>query len=100
MSASATAAAWVDVYNIAEELDDLSPGSGADFLDRFTATLTVLERFRRLYGRVPRAPRGREMRAARIGKSMYVAVYEVRGDHASIIEVRPGRRRGRWRSRL
>ena len=90
----------MDAYRIAEELDDLSPGSGLDFLDRFDATLTVLEQFPRLYGRVSRGPRGREIRSARIGKSMYLAVYEMRGDHATIIEVRHARRRGHWRSRL
>ena len=74
MSAYATAADWVDAYTIAEELDDLSPGSGADFLDRFTATLTVLERFPRLYGRVPRAPRSREIRVAMLN-GLTIAVF-------------------------
>jgi hypothetical protein len=100
MSASATAAAWVDVYEIADELDQLTPGSGADFLDRFQATMTVLEQFPRLYGTVRRAPRGREVRCARIGRAMYLAVYEVRGDHASVFAVVHGRRQDPWRARL
>jgi hypothetical protein len=100
MSASAAPAAWLDVYAVAEQLDDLSPGSGLDFLDRFAATLTVLEQFPRLYGRVRRAPRGREIRSARIGRSMYVAVFEVRGDHTTILAVVYGRQRGGWQTRL
>ena len=100
MSASATAAAWVDVYEIADELDRLTPGIGFDFLDRFQATLTILEQFPQLYGRVRRAPRGREIRRARIGRSMYLATYEVRGNHATVFSVDHGRRLEPWRGRL
>jgi len=100
MSASLSPAARLDSLRIAEKLDELSPGSGAELLERLDATLTVLEQFPRLYGRVRRAPRGREIRCARIGKSMYLAIYEVRGDHATIFAVRHARQRGGWQSRL
>jgi hypothetical protein len=48
MSASATPEAWADVRNIANEWEANNPGGAQDFLDRFEATLGVLEQFPRL----------------------------------------------------
>ena len=100
MSAYATAAAWFDVYAIAEKWDQGSCSFGVDFLDKFSAILTVLESFPRLYGRVKRAPRGREIRCARIGNTMYLAVYEVRDDHARVFSVYHAHQKYAWRRRL
>jgi plasmid stabilization system protein ParE len=100
MSVSVTGLAWGDVNDIADYLDGQSAGVGGDFLDRFQATLTILEQFPRLYGRVARCPRGREIRCAPIGRTMYLVIYEVRADDASVFAIIHGRRRQHWRSRL
>jgi hypothetical protein len=100
MSASATDAAWADVHKIATEWDASSQAYGVDFLERFEATMTLLESFPRLYGKVNRAPRGRDIRCARIGKTMYLAVYEVRGEDAIVFCVSNARQKPPWRKRL
>jgi hypothetical protein len=100
MSVSVTLAAGLDVYKIADEWDLSARERGADFLERFAATLTILESFPRIHGKVNRAPRGREIRCARIAKTMYLAVYEVRESHATVFSVYHGRRRPPWRKRL
>jgi hypothetical protein len=100
MSVFVTDAAWIDVNKIADEWAKSSLAYGADFVERFEATLTFLESFPRFYGKVNRAPRGREIRCARIGKTMYLATYDVCGDDATVFCVWHARRRPPWRKRL
>jgi len=100
MSVSVTPAAWADVRDIAAEWEVSNPGGAREFFDRVEATLTILEQFPRLYGRVRRVPRGREIRCAPIRRSMYLAVYEVTGDDARVFSVAHARRHEPWRSRL
>jgi plasmid stabilization system protein ParE len=100
MSVSVTPLAWADVRDIAVEWEIADPGGAREFFDRFEATLTILEQFPRLYGRVRRAPSGREIRCAPIRRTMYLAVYEVIDDEATIFSVAHARRHEPWRSRL
>jgi plasmid stabilization system protein ParE len=85
---------------VADALDQQTPGMGDRFLAAIDTLVANITAHPRMYGRVRRAPAGREIREALVPTFQYVAVYEVT-DEAVILSVTHARRsRRQWRPRL
>jgi plasmid stabilization system protein ParE len=94
-------AAWSDAFDVAEWYDQQSSGTGDRFLAAIDQLVDDLARHPRLYGRVNRPPRGREIRQAPVPGFQYLATYEIIGNEVVVLSVTHGRsRRQPWRQRL
>lgn len=101
MNVSLLGPARFDVIDIADWYDRQSPGLGRQFemaVDDLVALLAVQPR---VYGRVGRPPRGREVREGPVPNFPYVAVYEVRPAAVLVVSVTHAKARRRpWLRRL
>lgn len=94
-------AAQVEVIDAGDAYEQQSPGVGDQFLAAVDTLVARLTRHPRLYGRVSRAPRGHEIREARVPGFLFVAVYEVTATEVVILSVTHARSvRQPWRRRL
>jgi plasmid stabilization system protein ParE len=94
-------AAQIDVLDAADEYDQQSPGAGDRFIAAVDDLVARLTTHPRMYGRVARAPRRHEIRQARVGGFLYIAVYLVTATEVVILSVAHARSvRKPWRSRL
>ena len=93
--------ALLDVQYIAAWYDRQQPGLGdrfADAVEQFAADRTTQPR---LYGRVARAPAGREVREGMLQGFLFRVAYEVTATEVVILSVVHARRRtAAWRQRL
>ena len=94
-------AAQVEVIDAADDYDQQSNGVGDRFLAAVDALVARLTTHPRLYGKVPRAPRGHEIRQARIPGFLYGSTYEVTATELIILSVTHARSvRQPWRRRF
>lgn len=93
--------ARADVFDLVDWFDQVSPGSGDAFYLAFEAALQRLLAQPRAYGRVHRAPAGREVREALVYGYLVIVTFEVRPSEVvllSIVHARSIRRP--WRQRM
>lgn len=90
-----------DVADIVDWLDQQPLRLGTRFRAALNTLVNQLCQQPRLYGRVSRVPRGREVRVAPMRRFNYVVHYEVTATEVVILSVVHARRRAaEWRSRL
>ncbi|MCI0700138.1 MAG: type II toxin-antitoxin system RelE/ParE family toxin [Planctomycetia bacterium] len=95
------AEAFQDLRDMADWYEAQSPGLGDQFTDAAEAHAQNLAAQPRLYGRVPRAPSGREIRETLVPRFLVRMVYEVTATEVVILSVTHARsRRQPWRRRL
>jgi plasmid stabilization system protein ParE len=94
-------AALAEAIEAADWYDQQTPGLGVRFPAALDTLVAILTTHPRVYGRVRRAPAGREVREAMIPGFLYTAVYEVTATELVILSVTHARSRRRpWRGRL
>lgn len=94
-------AAMADVLDIADWYNAQRAGLGDEFVDAVELFAAETAAQPRRYGRVPRAPAGREVREAMLTRFPYIVAYEVTPTEVVILSVTHGRTRRRpWRRRL
>jgi plasmid stabilization system protein ParE len=94
-------AALAEALEIADLYEQQTPGLGDRFLAALDALVANIMAHPRMYGRVRRAPAGREIREAMIRGFPFIVVYEVTPNEAVILSVTHARRANRsWRQRL
>jgi plasmid stabilization system protein ParE len=90
-----------DIAEIVDWLDQQPLRLGTRFRGAVNALVNRLCTQPRLYGRVNRAPRGREVRVARVRRFSYLVHYEVTATEVVILSVtHTHRRSATWRQRL
>jgi plasmid stabilization system protein ParE len=95
-----TEAFW-DMIALADWYEDQTPGRGDQFTDATEAHAATLAAQPRLYGRVRRAPRGREIRQTLVPGFLVLMTYEVAATEITILSVTHARSvRQPWRRRL
>lgn len=87
MNVRTLAAAQIDVIDIADAYDIAAPNSGTRFFDAVDDLIARLSAHPRMYGRVIRAPRGREVRVGRVTGYPYLAHDEVTATEVIILSV-------------
>jgi plasmid stabilization system protein ParE len=93
--------AQAEVIDAADAYDQQSPGTGARFFQAVDDLVARLTTQPRMYGRVPRAPRGHAVRRALLPGFLYTAVYLVTATEVIILSVTHARSiRQPWRRRL
>jgi plasmid stabilization system protein ParE len=80
--------------------DARQSGLGDDFADEVYAAVQRIVANPHAYSRVPRVPRGREVRTLKVDRFAYLVVYEVLPSEVLILSVCHAHSRGRaWRRR-
>ncbi|MBX9582339.1 MAG: type II toxin-antitoxin system RelE/ParE family toxin [Gemmataceae bacterium] len=101
MSARLAPEALYDAIDAADWYEQQSPGLGTRFEAAVDALVLTLTAQPRLYPRVARAPRGREIREGPVPGFPFVAGYEVIGADVVVLSIDHARSiRRRWRRRL
>ncbi len=90
-----------DIEAAAVWLDGINPGSGDLFYDAVDRTLATLLLNPRMYSRVSRPPRGREVRAAPVDGYQFTLTYELTTMQLVVWSVGHARARSQgWRQRM
>ena len=93
--------ARMDVFDLVDWYDQQNPGSGVSFHTAFEAALQRILAQPRAYGRVARAPAGREVREALVRGYLVIITFEVTATDLVILAVTHARSfRRPWRQRL
>jgi plasmid stabilization system protein ParE len=93
--------ALFDLLSLADWYEAQSAGLGDRFTNEAEAHAARLASQPRLYGRAPRAPRGREIRQTRVPRFLVLMAYEVLSTEVVILSVTHARSvRQPWRRRL
>jgi plasmid stabilization system protein ParE len=101
MNARLGTLAQADLIDYAVWYTTRSPITGRRFLLAIEEFRASLSRTPRLYERVPRPPRGREVRQGMIPGFPFIAVYEILPNEIVIIDIsHASLRRRPWRGRL
>lgn len=90
-----------DVFDLMDWYDAQSAGLGDDFHDEFEAAVRRICQHPRAHGRVPTAPRGREIRHALTHRFLVIVTYLLTPGEIVILSVQHARSvRRTWRRRL
>ena len=101
MNPRALPGATADITDIVDWLDQQPLRWGTRFRAALNTLVNRLCQQPRMYGRVSRAPRGREVRVAPMRRFNYIVHYEVTAAEVVILSVVHARRRAAlWRHRL
>src|SRR5687768_12240790 len=91
----------LDLFDLQDWYDTQLPGLGARFATGFDNTLRRVLANPRLYGRVSRAPRNREVRVAPVHPFLALMTYELTATEVVILSVTHARSVHQpWRRRL
>jgi plasmid stabilization system protein ParE len=90
-----------DLFDLADWYEAQTTGAGVRLAAAFDDTLRRVLVNPRMYGRVARAPRGHDVRVARVGRFLVLMTYEVAATEVIILSVTHARSARRtWRRRL
>jgi hypothetical protein len=93
--------AYIDLLNLADLYEARLAGLGDRLTNEAEGHAVRMANQPRLYGRVPRAPRGREIRQTLLPSFLVVMTYEVLATEVVILSVTHARSvRRPWRRRL
>ncbi|MFO0851433.1 MAG: type II toxin-antitoxin system RelE/ParE family toxin [Gemmataceae bacterium] len=101
MTIHVLAAAQLEAVDAADWYDDQSPGRGQQFLTQVRATIARIAAHPRAFSRVPRPPRGYDVREVMVDRFFWKITYAVIGGDVRVLSVtHSGRRSQPWRRRL
>jgi plasmid stabilization system protein ParE len=90
-----------DLFDLVDWYEAKHTGSGTRFATAFDDTLNSILAQPQMYGRINRAPRGREVGVARVGQYLVLLTYEVTATEVIILSVTHARSNlNPWRRRL
>jgi plasmid stabilization system protein ParE len=101
MNARLLGAARVDIIDAADWYERQTAGLGGRFFAAVDRAVERISRFPRVGGRVPRSPRGREVREVIVSGFPFLLTYEVTRNELIVLSVVHARSvRRPWRRRL
>jgi plasmid stabilization system protein ParE len=90
-----------DLFDLVDWYEAQVAGVGARFATAFDDTLQLVLANPRIFGRVNRAPGGREVRVGRISRFLVLMIYEVTATEVIVLSITHARSvRQPWRRRL